>query len=84
MTTSCDAQFGTVVQRRIGRAIAGIAAAHALAPSYQETNWPHILELYDLLLALAPTPVVALNRVIALAETQGADAGLRAFDAIPH
>ncbi|MSU47828.1 MAG: sigma-70 family RNA polymerase sigma factor [Opitutus sp.] len=63
---------------------AGIAAAHALAPSYQETNWPHILELYDLLLALAPTPVVALNRVIALAETQGADAGLRAFDAIPH
>ena len=61
---------------------AGIAASHALAPSPDETNWPHILELYDALLALDPSPIVALNRAVALARVEGAEAGLRAIAAL--
>ncbi len=63
---------------------AAIAAAHALAPDYEQTNWPHILELYDALLALDPSPVVALNRAVALARAQGATAGLVALERIPR
>ncbi|MCX6953939.1 MAG: sigma factor, ECF subfamily protein [Verrucomicrobia bacterium] len=63
---------------------AGIAAGHALAPSYAETDWPHILELYNALLALDPSPVVALNRAVALAQVRGADAGLAALEKIPR
>ena len=63
---------------------AGIAAAHALAPNFEQTNWPHILELYDALLALDPSPVVALNRAVALAQVRGAVAGLAAIDEIPR
>jgi RNA polymerase sigma factor (sigma-70 family) len=58
---------------------AGIAACHALAPNYEKTNWQHILELYDLLLALAPSPIVALNRAIALAKARGTQVGLRSL-----
>ncbi|MDP3071754.1 MAG: hypothetical protein Q8N18_15795 [Opitutaceae bacterium] len=61
---------------------AGLAAAHALAPSPEQTNWPHILELYDALLALDSSPIIALNRAIALAQVQGPDAGLRAIAAL--
>ncbi len=61
---------------------AGLAAAHALAPSPEKTNWPHILELYDALLAIDPSPIVALNRAIALAEVHGPEAGLRAIAAL--
>ena len=46
---------------------AGIAAAHAMAPSDEATDWPYILSLYDSLLALKGSPVVALNRAVALA-----------------
>jgi len=63
---------------------AGIAACHALAPSFAETNWPHIVELYDLLLALDRSPIVALNRTIALAQAQGAATGLHAFAELPR
>lgn len=62
---------------------AGLAAAHALAPSYAETSWPHILELYDDLLALEPSPVAALNRAVALARVQGPEAGLQALAILP-
>ena len=62
---------------------AGLAACHALAPSFAATNWPHILELYDLLLALDRSPIVALNRAIALAQAHGAAAGLRVLDDLP-
>jgi RNA polymerase sigma-70 factor (ECF subfamily) len=55
---------------------AAIAAAHAAAPEWAATNWPHILSLYDALLTRWPSPVVALNRVIALAHVRGADAAL--------
>ncbi|HEX2189088.1 MAG TPA: sigma-70 family RNA polymerase sigma factor [Longimicrobiaceae bacterium] len=60
---------------------AGIAAAHATAPSWEATDWPHVLRLYDALLALKPSPVAALNRAVALAMVDGPAAGLRAADA---
>ncbi len=60
---------------------AGIAALHCRAPSCEATDWPGIFRLYDLLLARKASPVVALNRAIALAEVQGARAGLDAVQA---
>jgi RNA polymerase sigma factor (sigma-70 family) len=61
---------------------AAIAAAHATARSVDETNWSSIVELYDRLHAIAPSPVVALNRAIAVGQRDGADAGLEALAAI--
>ncbi len=58
---------------------AAIAARHAMARSFAETDWASIRELYDLLLRLRPTPVVALNRAIAVGMAEGPDAGLRAL-----
>jgi RNA polymerase sigma-70 factor, ECF subfamily len=55
---------------------AAIAALHAQAPSHAETDWPQILTLYDSLLAVWPSPVVALNRAVALAMVHGPAAGL--------
>jgi RNA polymerase sigma-70 factor (ECF subfamily) len=54
---------------------AGIACEHTIAPSVQATDWRRIVEFYDTLLVLAPGPVVALNRALAIAELQGLDAG---------
>lgn len=59
---------------------AGIAAEHCLAPSYHETNWEEIVRLYEVLERVAPSPLNVLNRAIALAEWQGADAGLEALE----
>ncbi|MEM7482872.1 MAG: sigma-70 family RNA polymerase sigma factor [Acidobacteriota bacterium] len=50
---------------------AEIAACDATAPSYEDTDWQHILHCYDGLLRLRPSPVVALNRLVALAESAG-------------
>jgi RNA polymerase sigma-70 factor (ECF subfamily) len=61
---------------------AGIAAAHCVAPTYAQTDWAHIVQLYDALLAVNPSPIVALNRAVAVAEAQGARAGLDAVAAI--
>jgi RNA polymerase sigma-70 factor (ECF subfamily) len=58
---------------------AGIAAAHALAPTYAETPWRTIVGLYDRLLALAPSPVIAMQRAIAIGRADGPPAGLRAL-----
>jgi RNA polymerase sigma-70 factor, ECF subfamily len=58
---------------------AGIAACHAVAPSYANTKWVEIVSLYDALLDVEPTPIVALNRAIALSRVHGAAAGLRAL-----
>jgi RNA polymerase sigma-70 factor, ECF subfamily len=55
---------------------AAIAALHDEAPSYGETDWPQIVQLYDVLLTVWPSPVVALNRAAALALAQGPEAGL--------
>jgi RNA polymerase sigma-70 factor (ECF subfamily) len=62
---------------------AAIAAEHALAPSLAETRWPVIVELYDRLMRIAPSPVVALNRAIAIGRRDGPRAGLEALRAIP-
>jgi RNA polymerase sigma-70 factor (ECF subfamily) len=59
---------------------AAINAVHTDAESVQSTDWPQILTLYDQLLALAPTPVVALNRAIAVAEVHGPQAALDLVD----
>ncbi|HSZ47513.1 MAG TPA: RNA polymerase sigma factor [Streptosporangiaceae bacterium] len=59
---------------------AAISAVHSVAPSIDSTDWRAILTLYDQLYALTPTPVVALNRAVALAEVRGAAAGLAAVD----
>ncbi len=61
---------------------AGIAAAHAMAPSDEATDWPYILSLYDSLLALKGSPVVALNRAVALAMANGPEAGIAAAEEI--
>ncbi len=63
---------------------AGIAACHAAAPTYASTDWPRILELYDLLRTLVPSPVVDVNRALAVAMCRGATAGLDELDAIPE
>jgi RNA polymerase sigma-70 factor (ECF subfamily) len=64
--------------RRTGRFVlqAAIAAVHAEAPSYAETDWPQLLGLYDELLRTWPTPVVALNRAVVRAMVDGPEAGL--------
>lgn len=56
---------------------AAIAAVHAEAPRAENTDWPQILGLYDLLNTLAPGPMVTLNRVVAVAMVHGAEQGLR-------
>lgn len=61
---------------------AGIAACHAAAGSWELTDWPQIVELYDELLALTASPVVAMNRAVAISRLHGALAGLAAIDAI--
>jgi RNA polymerase sigma-70 factor (ECF subfamily) len=62
---------------------AAIAAVHARSRSAAETDWATIVALYDRLLDLRPSPVVALNRAIALAQAEGPRAGLAALLAIP-
>jgi RNA polymerase sigma-70 factor (ECF subfamily) len=61
---------------------AAIAAVHSDAPTAEDTDWRQIVDLYDLLLALAPSPVVALNRAVAVAEVDGPAAGLALVDAL--
>ena len=58
---------------------AGIAACHAAADDFEATDWPAILGYYDRLLALAPTPVRALNRIVALAMVSGPAVALTAL-----
>jgi len=59
---------------------AAIAAAHAAAPAFGDTDWPRICDLYDQLYQLTPTPIVALNRAIATGARFGPEAGLTALD----
>jgi len=59
---------------------AAINAVHADAPTFERTDWPQIVALYDQLLAVAPTPVVALNRAIAIGEVQGPARALALVD----
>lgn len=88
-----DQQLLAAGLRMLGRAASGdrltpfhveaaIAAVHAAAPSFAETDWRAIVEHYDLLLELKPSPVVALNRAIALAMCDGPAAGIAAIESI--
>ncbi len=62
---------------------AAIASLHSGARSFTETNWTKIRDLYDLLYALRPTPIVALNRAIALGNAEGPESGLAELERIP-
>jgi RNA polymerase sigma-70 factor (ECF subfamily) len=62
---------------------AAINAVHSDAPAAADTDWTQILQLYDQLLAVAPGPVVALNRAVALAELCGPGAALAAVEELP-
>ncbi|TDQ03356.1 MULTISPECIES: RNA polymerase sigma factor [unclassified Leifsonia] len=59
---------------------AAIQAVHDDASTASETDWPQIVALYDQLLRASPTPVVALNRAVAVAEVEGENAGLAALE----
>jgi RNA polymerase sigma-70 factor (ECF subfamily) len=61
---------------------AAIAAAHASARTLEETDWRTIVSLYDRLMEIASSPVVALNRAIAVGQRDGAAGGLEALEAI--
>jgi len=61
---------------------AAIQAVHCDADSFEATDWAQIVELYDQLLSVMPTPVVALNRAIAIAEVEGPRAALTTLDEI--
>jgi RNA polymerase sigma-70 factor (ECF subfamily) len=61
---------------------AAIAAIHATAPDAHATDWHHMVELYDALLRVEPSPVVDLNRAVAIAMRDGPEAGLAVIDDI--
>ena len=61
---------------------AAIAAVHSAASTAAATDWPSILRLYNQLLAHLPTPVVALNRAVVVAEVEGPEAALATIDAV--
>ena len=63
---------------------AAIAAVHAAARSVEDTDWGAIVGLYDHWMRLAPSPVIALNRAIAIGQLRGPDKGLRALRTIAH
>ncbi|TCO20345.1 RNA polymerase sigma-70 factor (ECF subfamily) [Kribbella steppae] len=71
-------------RRRLGpfQLQAAIQALHCAAGRYEDTNWTSIVRFYDRLIAVMPTPVVALNRAVAVAETQGPDRGLLLIEEI--
>jgi RNA polymerase sigma-70 factor (ECF subfamily) len=66
---------------------AGIAACHAVAPRFEDTDWARIVRYYDQLLTLNPSPVIALNRAIAVGYAEGAQRGLdelRRLESVPE
>ncbi len=72
--------FGSEISRY--HVEAGIAAVHAAASRFEDTDWNAIVALYDTLTSIAPSPVIALNRAIAVAQLRGPQLGLEAIDAI--
>jgi RNA polymerase sigma-70 factor (ECF subfamily) len=71
-------------RRRLGpfQLQAAIQALHCAARRYEETDWAAIVRFYDRLIAVMPTPVVALNRAVAIAETDGPATGLALLDGV--
>jgi RNA polymerase sigma-70 factor (ECF subfamily) len=75
---------GAVAARRVGPYLlqAAIAAVHAEAHSFGDTDWDQVLALYEVLIRVDPAPVVALNRAVARAMRDGPAAGLAAIEAV--
>jgi RNA polymerase sigma-70 factor (ECF subfamily) len=71
-------------RRRLGpfQLQAAIQALHCAAPRYEQTDWVAIVRFYDRLLQVMPTPVVAMNRAVAVAETDGPGAALALLDGV--
>lgn len=63
---------------------AGIAACHCTAVDYESTDWEQILSLYDRLIDIDDSPVVALNRAVAISNVRGAGAGIEALEKIKN
>lgn len=63
---------------------AALVACHAEAESWQATDWPQILALYDLLLSMTPSPVIRLNRAVALRYVNGLEVALSEVEALTH
>ena len=63
---------------------AGIAAYHCTASNYASTNWPAILAQYDRWMQMTDSPIVALNRAVALSKVNGPQAGLEAVQAVAN
>ena len=61
---------------------AGIAAEHCFAPSFEQTRWQEIAELYSILERVAPSPLHTLNRAVAIAQWQGPEAGLAVLEGL--
>lgn len=83
------AEGRALVQRALAAQLVGpytiqaaIAAVHADAPTTAETDWPQIVQLYDLLLRASPSPVIELNRAVAVAMRDGPQSGLELVEAI--
>jgi RNA polymerase sigma factor (sigma-70 family) len=78
----CALVLDALARTRLGpyQLQAAIAAVHAEAPTVDDTDWPQVLGLYDLLERLAPNPMVTLNRAVALAMVAGPAAGLEVVD----
>jgi len=81
ITEGVDILQAALARDRLGeyQAQAAIAALHADAPHIEETDWVQIAEWYDELLRLSDTPIVRLNRAVAVGEADGAPAGLAAL-----
>ncbi len=62
--------------------MAAIAAVHAEAPTWSATDWSELVGLYDLLVVIWPSPVVALNRAVAVGFAEGPEAGLKVLDGL--
>ena len=80
LTLLDDSAAGTIVSAY--HVEAAIAAVHATASSVDETDWDAIVNLYDRLMAIAPSPIVALNRAIAVGQRDGPARGLDSLHAI--
>ncbi|MGW6128534.1 RNA polymerase sigma factor [Cellulomonas sp. NPDC055163] len=85
MITRGTALLGASLRRTRGQADvyqlqAAVAAVHARAPRWAETDWPEIVRLYDLLLSVDPSDAAALARAVATAQARGAAAGLALLD----
>jgi RNA polymerase sigma-70 factor (ECF subfamily) len=61
---------------------AAIASLHAGAPTFEQTDWPRIVRMYDMLLCLEPSPIICLNRAAAVSYAEGPEAALAQIDAL--